>query len=298
MEQTTQASQKGSKLEAGVSYQIAVIGLGLIGGSMAMALRGFRNARIVGVDVDADTIKKALALGTIDQAYPNAADAVKDADLVILCVAPHRILSIMDHCQGHWKEGSVITDVCGTKTQLYREMAPLLPDQADYIGIHPMAGREKNGFDNAEKQLFLDAGLIITPLVGTKPESLELMKQLAVHIGTNRFTVADPALHDDIIAYTSDLMHISATALCEQYHPQMTSVYTAGAFRDCTRVAWINPELWTDLLLTNANYVIPHLDRYIKTLSAMRSAMVDGDGKTLFDMLDTASHNKKEMLQR
>lgn len=277
---------------------IAIIGLGLIGGSMAKALKGFQGAQIVGVDQDQKTLEKALLSGAIDAAASTASDAVSQADLVILCVAPHQILSVMKECRDQFKPGSVITDVCGTKTHLYREMEGLFPTKVDYVGIHPMAGKEQNGFDFSEKDLFQNCGMIITPLSHSKPESIELMKQLSHHIGTDRVTVAEPELHDDIIAYTSDLMHISAVALCEEFHPQMTSVYTAGAFRDCTRVAFIDPDLWTDLLLTNASYILPHLDDYLDTLQRMRQAIAEGDSKTVYSMLERADRNKKEMLTR
>ena len=278
--------------------QITIIGLGLIGGSMAKALHGFQGAQIVGVDHDPVTLQKALDAGAIHAAMTNASEAVSQADLVILCVAPHQILSIMEECKDQFKQGAVVTDVCGTKTHLYREMGGLFPSNTDYVGIHPMAGKEQNGFDFSEKELFQNCGMIITPLPQTRPESIALMKQLAHHIGTDRVTVAEPELHDDIIAYTSDLMHISAVALCEEFHPQMTSVFTAGAFRDCTRVAFIDPDLWTDLLLTNAEYILPHLDDYLDTLQRMRQAISEGDNKTIYTMLERADRNKKEMLTR
>ncbi|MDD2215681.1 MAG: prephenate dehydrogenase [Eubacteriales bacterium] len=278
-------------------FQITIIGLGLIGGSMAMALRGFKNARIIGVDVDPYTLEKALELGVIDEAYENVDDGVTSSDLVILCVYPHHIIEIVSKNLNFFKKGSVVSDVCGAKSHLYKMLGPLIPYDVDYIGIHPMAGKEVDGFENADGRIFYNAGFIITPLPFTRTESLVLMKELGAHIGS-RVTVIDPESHDEIIAYTSDLMHLAATALCMDFHPAMTSVYTAGAFRDCTRIANINPALWTELFLLNGDSILPYLNSYINYLNRLEQAIGSRDKDQLYRLLEKASINKKEMLKR
>ncbi len=279
-------------------FTILLVGLGLIGGSLALALRGFRQARLLGCDINPETLSDALLAGAIDTAVPDIAQALPLADLVILSVYPHHITDIMRR-HGHLlKPGAVVTDVCGTKTRLYSEMAGLLPPHADYIGIHPMAGKEVDGFANADAKLFVSTGFLITPLPATQPKSIALMEELAAYIGATRIATATPERHDDIIAYTSDLMHIASAGLCIHCHPDMTSAYTAGAFRDCTRIANINPTLWTELLLTNREYILPHLQRYITDLQAMQASIVQGDAQSLYRSLDAARHNKKEMLQK
>lgn len=278
-------------------FTVGVIGLGLIGGSMAMALSGFRGGQVAGYDADPAVMEKALGRGSIGRAFRNAKEAAEDSDLLILCMYPGHIVAFMQANAPHFKKGSVVTDVCGTKLHLYKELAPYLYGEADYIGIHPMAGKEVDGFDNAEGSLFRNTGFIITPLPETRPESIGLMEELAEHIGA-RAALCDPALHDDIIAYTSDLMHLSATALCMDFHKDMDSRFAAGAFRDCTRVANINPGLWTELFLLNGESILPHLDAYIDSLSQLGEAIRKEDGKELQRLLTIARDNKKEMLTR
>ena len=270
----------------------------MIGGSLAKALRGYRDAKIIAVDIDQQTREAALKNNVVDAAYDSPQQAVFESDLIILCVYPHHIKEFFEQYANKLREGCIVTDVCGTKEQLYTDLIPMIPEHIRYIGVHPMAGKEVDGFKNACEDLFVNTGFLITPLPVSSEEDIEEMRALGKAIGATRIAVSEPELHDDIIGYTSDLMHISATALCMHYHPEMTSAYTAGAFRDCTRIANINPELWTELLLTNADKTLPHLDTYIEYLTKMQEALRQNDAQTLYDLLDLAGTNKKEMLDR
>ena len=124
------------------------------------------------------------------------------------------------------------------------------------------------------------------------------MRDLAAYIGAEKIALADARTHDDIIAYTSGLMHVSAAALCMDFHPQMSGAFTAGAFRDCTRIANINPGMWSELLLLNKDPLLKHLDHYIGRLLRLREALAEGDGETLYALLEKAGENKREMLKR
>ena len=281
--------------------EILIVGLGLIGGSIAYALNGFHDAVIAGVDVDSQTIAKALNAGAIQKSYSTAAEGILHADLVVFCTYPHHVLQMVAENCRRFKEGAVVCDVCGSKELLYRDLQKSLDAAGDaftYVGIHPMAGKEVSGFDNAEKSLFQNTGFLIIPLPGTPDEAVEYMRQLGAYMGATRFAVADPKKHDDIVAYTSDLMHVAATCLCIHYHPEMTSAYTAGAFRDCTRVSYINPKLWTELFLENGQAMLPHMDRFLDAIGQMRDAIAQKDGDALYRLLDTANTNKQNMLKR
>jgi len=279
-------------------FNISIIGVGLIGGSLALSLKGFKNAFITGMDIDSSSLEKALKCGAIDAATEDAKEAIENADLVILCVSPNNILNIIKEHKNNFKKGCILTDVCGTKHNLYKEIEQIVSPDIKYIGIHPMAGKEVGGFDNACTDLFIGTGFIIIPLDKSETDATLLMKQMAEYIGAKHIAVTDAETHDDIIAYTSDLMHISAGALCIDYHPEMTKAYTAGAFRDCTRIANMDAGLWTELLICNNEKIIDHLDNYIKNLVKIRDAMANYDNDTLHDLLAQASTNKKEMLKR
>ncbi|MDD3349498.1 MAG: prephenate dehydrogenase [Eubacteriales bacterium] len=278
-------------------FTITIVGLGLIGGSMAKALRGFREAKIGGFDTNTETLERAMKSKTIDVAYRNGAAAAAASDLMILCMYPHHIIEFMKGNASAFRKGSILCDVCGTKTHLYREIESLIPENVEYVGIHPMAGREVDGFENADAGLFQNTGMIITPLDHSGPVAIEMMKALATYIGA-KTTVCAPALHDEIIAYTSDLMHISATALCMDYHPDMNSIFTAGAFRDCTRIANINPTLWSELFLMNDEFILPPLRTYIEYLERLEKGIKEKDKDELYRLLEQARVNKKEMLTR
>jgi prephenate dehydrogenase len=279
-------------------YRICIVGLGLMGASFAYALAGFREAELVGVDTDPEVLRKAVEKGAVSRASGDLREFASEADLTLFCVYPHHIPGLLKSCAGLWKNGAVLADICGVKSPLYGELAPLLPPETDYVGIHPMAGKERDGFDNGEAAIFRGSGFLITPLPSTKPASVELMREIADHIGATKIAVADPKKHDEIIAYTSDLMHIASACLCMEYHPDMTGAYTAGAFRDCTRIADINADAWTELLLTSGAPVIDQLDRYLDSLTQVRDALASRDAATLRDLLAMAGDKKREMLSR
>ena len=279
-------------------FKIAVIGLGLIGGSMAYALRGFRDAQITGCDVNPEIRKQALRKQAVDQAYDNAGDAIDGADLVILCTYPDLIPSLAAENRDRFKPGAAITDVCGVKTGIAQSLCAVLPEDVDYVGGHPMAGKEVEGFENATPELFWMTGFIITPVERSKRESVDLVYEMAHYIGATRITLAPPEEHDAVIAYTSDLMHVAAAGLCLDYHPKMNRAYTAGSFRDCTRIAVINPELWTELFLSNAAHTVAEIDRYLQSLGRLRRAIADRDGEALRALLSTVRANKLAMQER
>jgi prephenate dehydrogenase len=218
--------------------------------------------------------------------------------LTLFCVYARHIPRLVSENAPHFKPGSVVSDICGVKSGLYAKLRGMLPDHADYVGIHPMTGKEVDGIDNADPRLYKNSGMIICPLPGTTPESVALMTEAAEYIGVTRLATAPPDEHDSVIAYTSDLMHIAAAGLCVEFHAGMTSAFTAGAFRDCTRVANINPEAWTELLMDNRPHTLARLDEYIGSLQAIRKSLADGDETLLYSLLDRAGRNKREMLTK
>lgn len=279
-------------------FKIAVIGLGIIGGSMAFALKGFKNAYIVGCDTDAQTRKKAFLSGAVSEAFENASAAIENADLVVMCLYPDYIIPILSSSRSVIKRDAIITDVCGVKKRLAENVSSIIPTGVEYISGHPMAGRETDGFESADKDMFSGCGYIITPMHGATERGIATVRDMAKHIGAKMITEAGPALHDEIIAYTSDLMHISASALCLSFNQDMNLAYAAGAFRDCTRIANINPELWSELFLENKNNVLSETDRLINSLSTLRGAIEKEDKQQLKKLLERVRQNKLEMQKR
>ena len=284
------------------NFKIAIIGLGLMGGSLAYALKGFKDCSVIGYDVDAETMKKAIEKKAVDRIAVSIKDAICEADLTVFCTSPHHILNDIRENAPHFKKGSVITDICGVKEQILALISEIkisggFPEDVEYIGIHPMAGKEVNGFDNADPVIFRKAGFILILPEKYRDSSLELIKDFSLYVGAGRICVNSAVEHDEIIAYTSDLMHIAAAALCVHYPKNMTMAHTAGAFRDCTRIANIKADLWTDLLTENSTNILPHLDLYINSLVDFRNALAENNQEFIYSFLDTACKNKKEIQQ-
>mgnify|MGYP004620941123 FL=1 len=279
-------------------FKIAIIGLGLIGGSMAYRLCGFNGGMVIGYDTNAAICKSAAECGAVTDIAQDVGGAIDGADLVIIATYPDSVAKIVKQNSDKFKKGAVITDICGVKSRISKEICSAVPDGVFYVGSHPMAGKEVEGFDNAEPTLFDGCGFIIVPTEKSDDKSIELVSSMARHLGAARLAVNTPEEHDSIIAYTSDLMHISASALCLNFNENMNLAYTAGAFRECTRIAMINPKLWTELFLENAEHIVTEIDRFSASLNKFRDAIANGRADRLFDILSTVRANKTDILKR
>jgi prephenate dehydrogenase len=276
--------------------KISIIGLGLIGGSLAKALRGFASS-ICGFDINKDVLREALELNVIDRAGENLRDAVSGADLIIFSSNPETVVCNMANSFEYIKSGAVVTEICGIKKEIIEFVEKNMPQNINYAGLHPMAGKEVGGLANSDADLFKDAGFIIIPSKNSQKETLRLLEELSLYVGASRVIVNDAKTHDKIIAYSSDLPHVVATAMCRDFPPEITMAHTAGAFRGTTRVAKIDAALWRELLLKNAENIIPFLEIYIKNLSEMNVALKKGDGDFIYDFLKTACENKIKILE-
>jgi prephenate dehydrogenase len=279
--------------------KISIIGLGLIGGSLAKALKGF-GSEICGCDIDKDVLRSALESKAIDRAEKKPRDAVSGADLIIFASSPETVIRNMSEClregTGAHNDGPVVTEICGVKKEIIEFVEKNLPD-INYAGLHPMAGKEVGGFINSDAELFKDAGFIIIPSKNSNAKTLRLLTELSLYVGAGRIVTNDPETHDKVIAYTSDLPHIVATAMCRDFPPEITMAHTAGAFRGTTRVAKIDAALWRELLLRNAQNIIPFLETYINNLSKVNDALKNQDGEFIYEFLKSSSENKVKILE-
>lgn len=216
--------------------KILVVGLGLIGGSMAMALRGFEDWEVVGAVRSRATYDKAVARQAADRITMEGDVELPDADLVILCQDPMGIAGYLREHAGDFKPGSLVIDVGGVKSAIM-EAAQCLPDEVDFIGCHPMAGKEVSGIDHADGGLFRNAHFIITPRDSSTADHVALLERMAAHCGFRDVVNTTAEHHDAIIAYTSQLMHVVAAAVCDDPDLFDCRGYEGGSFRDCTRVA-------------------------------------------------------------
>ncbi len=273
---------------------VAVVGLGLIGGSIAMALQGFEDYKVVGAVRSQKTYDLAVAHRVADVVTMDATQAVREADVTWLCLPPQAILDFMAAHRDDFKPGSVVTDVCGVKTAIV-EGARCLPDGVDFIGCHPMAGKEVSGVANADRDLFRGAHFILTPSEGNDPEHVALLERMAAYMGFRDVVRATPEKHDAIIAYTSQVMHVMAVAVCDDPDLFSCKGFEGGSFRDCTRVAALDVPLWTELFSLNA----PALCKIIRTLEdnlrSYREVIQSGDRAALAEKLRYSSDRKRQM---
>ena len=273
---------------------IAVIGLGLIGGSLAMALKGFEDAVITGVVRSQSTLEYAVEHQVCDRVTLDPMGALPEADVIWLCMQPRAIIRFLEEHKDHFKPGALVTDVCGIKTAIM-EAARVLPPEVDFIGCHPMAGKETSKLQNAEATLFRNAHFILTPRDKSYPEHVALMERMAKHMGFRDVVNTTPEKHDAIIAYTSQVMHVMAVAVCDDPDLFDCKGFEGGSFRDCTRVAALDVPLWSELFSLNAPALTKVIRRLEDNLRAYREVLEAGDVKKLEEKLTYSSQRKRQM---
>lgn len=274
--------------------KIAIVGLGLIGGSLAMALKGFEDYKVVGVARRQATVDYALAHGVGDEATLDAAAALREADVTFLCIDPENIVEYLAQHREDFKPGSLVTDVCGIKGAIM-EASKILPEGVDFIGSHPMAGTEFSGIEYALKDMFHGAHYIITPRRDSAPENAALLERMAVYMGCRDVVRTTPEEHDAIIAYTSQMMHIIAVSVCDDPNLFTCKGYEGSSFRGCTRVAALDVGLWTQLFSLNAPALTTCLDTLLENLKTYRDAIAAGDREALSAKLTVSAERKRQM---
>ena len=274
--------------------KILVVGLGLIGGSLAMALQGFEDFEVVGAVRSQATHDRAEAMGAADRLTFDPAGELPGADVVVLCQDPAGITAFLEEHRDRFKPGCLIWDVCGVKTAVM-EAARCLPQGVDFIGCHPMAGKEVSGIANAEAGLFRNTHFIVTPGPNATQEHLDLLRRMADWCRFGDVIVTTPERHDQMIAYTSQLMHVIAVSVCADEGLFSCKGFEGGSFRDCTRVAALDPAMWTQLFTLNAPALCRVVGALEERLRTYREAIQSGDREALSAMLASASERKKRI---
>lgn len=276
---------------------ICIVGLGLMGGSAAKALAGFTKGLIHAVDIDAGVLDKALGEGVIDEGHTDAAKALGRCGLVLLCLYPWDCVKFIKENAGHFRRGAVITDMSGIKEYVHDKIAGFLPEGVDFVGAHPMAGREVGGYGASTAELFKGCNYIITPSAKNKEESIRLVRSVAKHLGSGNIVETTPAEHDSMIAYTSQLMHAVAVSLSLCDKLSAAAPFSAGSLRDCTRVANINSGLWAGLFLENGQNLAREIDELVENLRELSLAVKNGDLEKVSALMDSAAKRKQLFLK-
>lgn len=269
--------------------KIGVVGLGLIGGSLARAFKQFTPHTVCGTDQNPGVVKAAYTAGAID-----CDTDMSDCDVVFVCLYPRDCVSYLLNTK--FKQNAVVTDISGVKRFVANEVsAPLRKKGVRYVGTHPMAGRELSGFFNSDAELFRGASFIITEDETTDADAIDMLSSLAREIGCARVTRCTAQKHDEVIAYTSQLAHVVSNAYVKSEASQEFSGFSAGSFMDLTRVAKLNPAMWAELFIENGDELLKEIDELQNNVGALRQAIATRDEETLRALLKDGS-DKKERL--
>jgi cyclohexadieny/prephenate dehydrogenase len=269
--------------------KVALIGFGLIGGSIARAARAQGLAgEIVTTARSAKTRARVAELGIVDRVVDSNAEAVKEADLVILCIPVGACGPVAQEIAGHLKPGAIVSDVGSVKGAVVREMAPHLPDGVHFVPAHPVAGTEHSGPDSGFAELFINRWCILTPPEATDPKAVERLRAFWAGLGA-RVEIMTPDHHDLVLAITSHLPHLIAYTIVgtadelEGVTQSEVLKFSAGGFRDFTRIAASDPIMWRDVFLSNKDAVLEMLGTFNEDLSKLTRAIRRGDGEALFE---------------
>jgi len=276
-------------------------GLGLMGGSFALALRKILADRydfnIFAIDSSREALKDAEERGVIDEAYlpEQATAALKNSDFVFVCLYPAKTIQFLKDHRDNFKSGAVVTDITGIKAGLAANLPALLRNDVDFIIGHPMAGSEKEGFSNANASIFEGRNYILMPQPFNKKENLVFFKNLMHKIGFARITETDFLTHDKKIAFTSQLCHVIAAALVESAPDNNITAFGGGSFEDLTRIAVINAPLWTELFLDNKKNLLEHIDSFESVLQKLKKYIIEDKAADMTAFLNNVRVKRSAM---
>lgn len=273
--------------------KIVISGLGIIGGSFAKAIKKYTDHYIIGINRSPQPLREALECGAIDEI--GSPDSLRDADMLILGTFPAAAVSFVKKYAGLIPEKCIVIDSCGIKSEICPELAGIASEHGfTFVGCHPMAGKETNGFVSADADLFLGASCILVPC-GAPKEKTDVVASFAKKIGFGKVVYTTPEKHDRMIAFTSQLPHVIACSyvmspVCPEHNG-----FSAGSYRDVSRVAKINASLWTELFMENSAPLTEEIDILIHNLSQIRDSILSENREELHALLEKSRNIKEEL---
>ena len=275
---------------------IGIIGLGLIGGSLAKATKRFTTHQVYVWNRTKATAEKALQEHAADGILEVAEDFAK-VDLMILGLYPEATIEFVRRHLHDLKPGVVIVDTCGTKTLVCRECQKLVDTRPEitFIGGHPMAGIEQSGYDASQAELFTNASMLLVPPPQVAQATIQLVTEFFLALGFGAVKLTTAETHDRVIAYTSQLAHLVASSYIKSPTAMKHPGFSAGSFRDMTRVAFLQESMWTELFLENQEFLLPELDRLLGNLTDFRNALATNDKAMLLQLLKDGKERKVQV---
>ena len=276
-----------------INYRkVLIVGLGMIGGSYAQKLSA------LGFEVGAlarrqETLDFALEKGWIAHGRLDVTrEYVSQFDLVVFALYPKAFVAWVEKYQDCLKSGAVITDVTGVKRAVVPAVQGMLRPDLEFVPAHPMAGSERSGVEYADCRVFAGANFIITPTERNTPEGIELIRTLGCILGFRHIAVLTPEQHDEMIGFLSQLTHCIAVTLMDCKESEHLAEYTGDSFRDLTRIARINENMWTELFLENRDELLSQMDLFLEKFTQLRNALAAGDAETMKEMMRLSTYRR------
>ncbi len=273
--------------------KILIVGLGLIGGSYAQALKS-KGFEVGAMDLKESSIAYAKENGLISHGKSVIdPEYIGSFDMLVFALYPHTFIAWLEENQKYIKSGALLTDVTGVKKSIVYKVQDMLRSDLEFIGAHPMAGREVSGVENAKKEIFLDANYIVTPTDKNTPGAVEICKKLGETLGFKRISELTPESHDEMIGFLSQLTHCIAVSLMVCKESKHLVDYTGDSFRDLTRISRINDEMWSELFLLNKDELLEQMDLFSEKFSLLRDSIANDDVSAMRQMMKESTERRK-----
>ncbi|MDB7947557.1 prephenate dehydrogenase [Faecalitalea cylindroides] len=256
---------------------IGIIGLGLMGASFAKRLSPQKDKTIYGIDQNEQTIQTALELNIIKEGSTDPGKLIKKCNLIILALYPTMIKPWIVENQQYLESGTILMDISGVKTNIVEPVQAILREDLELISIHPMCGRESRGIDFAQADIFDNANYIIVPTNKNTPKAIEAAKQLGKDLRVKNISILSCKEHDRMIGFLSQLTHVIAVSLMNTHDNSHLVEYTGDSFRDLTRIATINEDLWSELFLLNKDILLDEIDQFLDATKHFRDSLEKED---------------------
>lgn len=273
---------------------VGVVGLGLIGGSFAKAYSNHDEHKVLGYDINKQVMESAFAEKTISGELTEA--NIKSCDLILIALYPKASVEYLEKMAEYISRETMVIDCCGVKGYVCERCFPIAEKYGfTFVGGHPMAGRHFSGYEYSMKNMYNGASMVLVPKDQNDEETIERAKRLLSPIMFGTFTICSAKRHDAMIAFTSQMAHVVSNAYVKSPTARDHDGFSAGSYKDLTRVAWLNEEMWTELFLENKESLLTELDCFIKSLTEYRDAIKNEDADTLRRLLYDGKMCKKEI---
>ncbi|WP_230266483.1 prephenate dehydrogenase [Allobaculum fili] len=272
---------------------VGVVGLGVMGGSFCGRMKEL-GWRVLGFDPNGHSLRQAKERGWIDEGFADFSSGLNQCEMVIFCIYPTLLKDWIAAWQSHFAPGTLLLEISGVKRAVMEPVQEILRDDLELMSIHPMCGRESKGIEFANPEIFRQANFILIPHEKNTASSIVKVSSLAKDLGCKNISVLSAEEHDEMIAFLSQLTHVIAVTLMDTHENEHLVEYTGDSFRDLTRIASINEEMWSELFLLNKDLLLKEIEQFQTTLEDFKEALKNDDSRTMKEMMKLSTKRRKK----